>query len=76
MFEFFASEGFIKDLARLDQPIQHTVKEKLRFLKDAENPLLFSKKLKGHKNIFRFRAGDYRIVFRLEKKTILLLFDV
>lgn len=74
MFEFLVSSSFNEGLKRLDEKVARAVKEKLAFLAAAENPLLFSKHLRDYKDIFRFRAGNYRMVFRLEKQKIILLF--
>jgi len=73
MFEIFLTADFIESLKNLDAPIQKQIKEKLEYLSKTENPLFFAKKLKGHKNLFRFRSGDHRMVFRLEKNVIVLL---
>ena len=42
---------------------------------DQENHLYFSKKIKGYKLMYRFRVGDYRLLFRLDK-IIIRLFEV
>jgi len=73
MFKFFGTPTFTKDLEKLESSVQRQVKEKLAMLRDLDNPLFFSTKLKGKKNLFRFRAGDYRVFFRLEKNRIILL---
>lgn len=73
MFEFFATSEFSHALEELEITAQEFVREKLRSLEKIENPLLLAKRLKGYKNIFRFRAGNYRMVFRLEKQKIILL---
>jgi len=73
MYEFLVTDDFRDSLKKLDSQVQRDIKNKLKFLASTENPLLFSKKLKGYKNIFRFRCGDFRIVFQLKGKTILLL---
>lgn len=73
MFEFFATQAFIKSLQKLDSTTSGEIKKKLRFLSEQENPLLFAKKIKGYKNIFRFRSGDYRILFDLNDYKIFLL---
>ncbi len=73
MFEFFVTSNFKKALKALDQKTQNSIRTKLEHLSKQENPLLFSKKLKEFKDIFRFRVGNYRIVFRLEKNKIILL---
>ncbi len=73
MFEFFATQTFIKSLRKLDSATNSNIKERLRFLSEQENPLLFAKKIKGYKNVFRFRSGDYRILFDLNDNKIFLL---
>ncbi len=73
MFEFSSTADFIESLKSLDSSIQKQIKEKLAYLSKTENPLFFAKKLKGYKNLFRFRSGDHRMVFRLEKNAIVLL---
>lgn len=74
MFEFVCSEDFSDRLKQLEKGLQVRIKEKLKFLSATENPLLFAKKIKGYKDIFRFRVGDFRIVFRRSKNTITLFF--
>lgn len=73
MFDFFATHEFSRALQELEIMAQELVKEKLRYLEKMENPLPLAKRLKGYKDIFRFRAGNYRMVFRLEKQKIILL---
>ncbi len=73
MFKFIVAEGFVKSLHKLDNKVQQEVKKKLHFLSNLKKPLFFAKKLTGRKNVFRFRMGDYRIVFKLEKQEIILL---
>lgn len=73
MFEFIVTPKFIKSLKNLDLTVQQYIKEKLAFFSVHENPLIFAKKLKGYKDLFRFRSGDFRIIFRLSKTKIYLL---
>lgn len=73
MFEFTVTDSFIKSLQKLEPKVQAAVKKKLKFLSGVEQALVFAKKLKGKKDIFRFRSGDYRIVFRLEGREVVLL---
>lgn len=73
MFEFIVTLKFVKSLKNLDLTIQQHIRQKLKFFSAHENPLIFAKKLKGHKDLFRFRAGDFRIIFRLSKIKIFLL---
>lgn len=72
-FEFFSTEEFVQSLQSLDESCQQKVREKLKFFVQSENPIFFARKLRGYKDIFRFRIGDYRVIFRLEKKNIILL---
>lgn len=72
MFQFFLSDDFLEDFQKAEKKLQAQVREKLKFFSEQENPLLFAKKIKGEKNVFRFRVGDYRIVFQAEKETITL----
>lgn len=73
MFEWVATNQFLDLLQKLDGQIQIRIKEKIQFLSKQENPLLLAKKLRGYKDLFRFRVGDYRIVFGLSLRTIILL---
>lgn len=73
MFHFLYSEDFLKSLKKLPQEIQEQIKERCRFLIKQENALFYAKKLKGMKNTYRFRAGDYQIVFELDGESIILL---
>ena len=72
-FQFTITDTFVYSLEMLEKKVKARVKKKLKVLSKYEKPLFFAKKLKAKKNIFRFRAGDYRIVFRLEGNEIILL---
>lgn len=39
----------------------------------SDNTNLDIKKLQGHKNLYRVRAGDYRIVFQVSKSQLLII---
>lgn len=73
MFSFLVTDDFEKDLKKLDANKAERVKEKLRFIRVQENPLFYAKKLQGYKDIFRFRVGDFRLIFRLQKNTLIFL---
>lgn len=73
MFKFTISSSFVESFERLEKSVQKQVKVKLDFLRQTENPLPLAKKLEGYSDIFRFRTGNYRIVFRLEGNEIFLL---
>ncbi len=73
MFRLLTTSDFRKDLRKLEQLVQQRIEEKIKFLNAVENPLVFSAKLKGKNNLFRFRVGSYRMIFRLEKNKIIFL---
>lgn len=54
-----------KDALKIADTIELLVKGKLNNLN--------IKKLKGHKDIFRVRVGDYRIIFKKEFDSVTLL---
>lgn len=73
MIDFVATQSFSDDLKRLDVPIRKRIKEKLLSLTASENPLLYARKMKGYKDLFRFRIGDYRVIVQYTKLQIILL---
>jgi mRNA interferase RelE/StbE len=46
--------------------------EKLKVLEKGFSPLLDIKKLKGYKNHYRLRVGEFRILFFLENSKIVV----
>lgn len=71
LFEY--TKEFCDSLHGLPPDVQEFIKEKLRFFESCENPLLFAKKLKGVKDVYRFRIGDYRAVFRTDRLKLVFL---
>lgn len=47
----------------LPKTIRERIKEKVEFFVHSGTPLLFAKKLEGREDVYRFRVGDYRIIF-------------
>ncbi len=57
-----------KELAALNQDAVRRILLKMLELTQLEDPMLKAKKLKGFKMpTFRFRIGEYRVVFRQDK---------
>ncbi len=52
-----------KNIDRLDPIVQRRVLKKIMEYALYENPLAFSKSLRGMPGYFRFRVGDIRIIF-------------
>lgn len=73
MYQFLLTDDFLESLEQLDPSVQGLIKTKLRWFASSENPLPLAKKLRGYKDLYRFRVGHYRLIFRLSKKSIILL---
>ena len=62
----------VKDIINLDGRIKSRIKEALEIYSDT--PLKHSEKLTNHETgTYRFRVGDYRIIFDLHKDKIVVL---
>ncbi len=58
-----------KDLAALSKRTAKKILDKLKFYQRQKNPLSHAKKLKEPKfGTYRFRIGEYRTIFDLDKK--------
>lgn len=68
------SEIAFKQLSKLTHHIQNTINNKLDFYLSQENPLDFAERLTDYGvGEWRFRIGDYRIIFDVEDDTIIIL---
>lgn len=66
-----------KNLGKLDLPIRKRIIDKMDFFMSLENPLSRAKKLKELPfEAYRFRVGDYRVVFRIEEDGSLVIISV
>lgn len=62
------------DLISLPRNIQERVAKKMRFYAEVENPIRFAERLTDFKDAeFRFRIGDYRILFDVINDEIFIL---
>lgn len=59
-------------LDRLPHRLQKRVIEKLEFYSSQPEPLQFAEPLSGTSN-YRFRIGDYRVIFEILNETIWVL---
>jgi mRNA interferase RelE/StbE len=66
-------KSFIRALKKLDRSIQIRILAHLKLFEAGKK--VDVKKLKGFKNIFRLRVGEYRIKFAIEN-TEIIVFDV
>ena len=64
----------LKDLKKLSPEVRKRVMEKLDFFMGTVTPIAFAEHLTNHEiGSYRFRIGDYRIVFDLEDDTLVIL---
>jgi mRNA interferase RelE/StbE len=68
------------DLSSIKKEDQKRIAKKLRFYLSNDNPLIHAKKLKNSRlGTYRFRIGDYRAIFDIDKKgniTILIILRI
>lgn len=66
----------LKDLKKLPKTLQKRIKEKLEFYLTKAEPLDYAVPLVGDKKSgeYRFRVGDYRIVFDKRNNTLVILY--
>ena len=69
-FRIVYTKNAQKDLQRLGTSVVQRVLRKVDEYAKLADPMVKAKKLKGFElDTYRFRVGDYRIVFRLDPKT-------
>jgi len=74
VFSFEFKKKAEKEVAKLPPRIRKRILRKLKFYSSQENPLRFAEKLKDYRfGEYRFRIGDYRILFDLESHKITIL---
>lgn len=72
--KFLYTHKAVRDLENLPRDIQKRIGEKMRFYAKQENPLEFAKRLtEPREGEFRFRIGDYRVIFDVIKSQIVVL---
>jgi len=75
--EIFYTDKAAKQLENLPRQIQKRIVEKMRFYAKQENPLKFAKRLSDYREgEFRFRVGEYRLIFDVIKNKIYILKDL
>lgn len=72
MYKIIFTNRAVKDLKRISKSEQLKVAAKLK--EYAQEPLNYAKKLSSPKiGTYRFRIGDYRVIFDLEGKDLVVL---
>lgn len=65
MYKVIYSEESIKDLHKLDKAVGRRIVEKIAFFSKQNDLSKFSKALKGFDGKYRFRVGDYRVIYKI-----------
>ena len=72
VYEVLLSKAARKQLGSLPKFIHNKIVEDISTLAVSPRPA-GCKKLKGYKNAYRIRVGDYRIIYELEDKVLRIL---
>ena len=76
-YEIYLTRKARKDLDKLDPQTRRRVIDALITLRDyGFTPRLDIKKLKGYKNHYRLRVGEYRVLFELEKPRGIIVYAI
>ncbi len=63
-----------KDIAKLSGQVQKRLKQKLEWFIEQADPLQFTEPLTRPADAqYRFRVGDYRVLFDVEDKALIIL---
>lgn len=67
----------IKSLKKIDVKFSRQIVVKIAFYSEQKNPIGKAKKLNPpFDNLYRFRVGDYRIIFDIDKKGNLTILTI
>ena len=73
-YSLIFTKNAARDIAKLDPALKKRIKNKLVFYIGHDDPLAFAKTLAGDKyGAYRWRVGDYRVVFDVEETKIVVL---
>lgn len=68
-YKLLITEKAKNDFFALQKDLQKRIADKLRFFISSKDPMQYAKKLKDSRfGTYRFRIGDYRVLFDLDNK--------
>ena len=71
-YELIYTRRANRDIKRLDEQIRLRIKKQLEFL--SKSPLTYAEKLTSSSiGDYRFRVGDYRVIFDIDENKIVIL---
>lgn len=72
--KIFFTQSAAKEWNKLSSAIKKRLKEKLIFILSQDAPLKFAKPMRDKtKGDYRFRIGDYRVIFDVDDHTLTVL---
>jgi len=71
--DIYLTEQAEKQFGHIAKKDQVRMAKKIRWFSKQENPLQFSKPIKGFVGVYRFRVGKYRLIFKVENKAIYIV---
>lgn len=72
MFKVVITHNALKDINNLTQDVKKRIASKIK--EYSNDPIYYSRKLTDPKiGSYRFRIGDYRVIFDIEDETIIVL---
>ncbi|MFA4918854.1 MAG: type II toxin-antitoxin system RelE/ParE family toxin [Thermodesulfovibrionales bacterium] len=72
MFKVVITHNALKDINNLTQDVKKRIASKIK--EYSNDPIHYSRKLTDPKiGSYRFRIGDYRVIFDIEDETIIVL---
>ncbi len=73
-YKIIFTKESVKDIEKLDQTIKKQLYKKFLYFKDLDDIKVVAKKLHNHEaGEYRLRVGNFRIIFDLDKHTIVVL---
>ncbi|MDO8609768.1 MAG: type II toxin-antitoxin system RelE/ParE family toxin [bacterium] len=74
MYSYCFKSLVVKDLKKLPKEVQKRIIKKLDYFISVENPLQFAESLVNYElGMYRFRIGNYRVIFDIEETMIVIL---
>ena len=74
MFIYVFKNQALRDLQKLPQEIQKRIIKKLDYFVESREPLSFAENLVNFEiGQYRFRIGDYRVIFDLDDERLIIL---
>lgn len=73
-YQYKITKSARQDLDRLSKPLRNRIGKKLQYFIKNGDPLNFAEKLTNRKDgDYRFRVGDYRVVFILKAELLYIV---